>query len=261
MFKINALNNAFVQFFNSINNGVLSVIPNKNYSYGLSIIIVTILIKLVLIPLNVKAIKSSVGMTKIQPLMKEVQKKYKSDPQKLQQETMKLYKENNVSPFGGCLPMLIQWPILAALYYVFYTLKIQGVGFLWISDLSKHATFQDWTTWILPLASSATTYLSGILLMPKGADPDQVRQTTTMNIGMAIMLLFMSWNFSAALVLYWVVGNIFQVVQTKSIMVLVSSKSQDNGIIKDKSVAKDINDDVIDGNKKHKKKKVNGDRN
>lgn len=254
--KIEFLNKAFVQFFNSINNVVFSVIPNKNYSYGIAIIIVTILIKIVLIPLNVKAIKSNVGMTKLQPLVKELQKKYKNDPQKLQQETMSLYKENNVSMFGGCLPMFIQWPILAALYYVFYSLNIKGVSFLWIKDLSGHANFNDISTVILPILSAATTYLSGIVLMPKNADPAQIKQTSTMNIGMSIFLLVMSWQLSAALVLYWVISNIFQMVQTKTIMILVERKSDKNNIISESAVDKvKVNDSVASGNKKHKRKK------
>lgn len=252
--KIEFLNKIFVQFFNSINNGVFSVIPNKNYSYGIAIIIVTILIKIVLIPLNVKAIKSNVGMTKMQPLVKELQKKYKNDPQKLQQETMKLYKENNVSMFGGCLPMLIQWPVLAALYYVFFTLHLDNVSFLWIKNLNGHASFNDLSTVILPILSAATTYLSGIVLMPKNADPAQVKQTTTMNIGMSVFLLFMSWNLSAALVLYWVVSNLFQMIQTKTIMVLVESKEQKNNIITENAVDKVTKNDEV-ANKKSRRKK------
>ncbi|KOF57524.1 MULTISPECIES: membrane protein insertase YidC [Clostridium] len=253
--KIEFLNNLFVQFFNSINNVIFSVVPDKNYSYGLAIITLTILIKIVLIPLNIKMIKSNVGMTELQPIVKELQKKYKNDPQKLQQETMKLYKEKNVSPFGGCLPMLIQWPILVALYYVFYSLHIKGIGFLWISDLSQKATFSNWTTWILPILSGATTYFSGILLTPKNADAAQVKQSTTMNIGMSIMLLWMSWNFSAALVLYWVVSNIFQFAQTKVIMALVSKKPEESNIITESGVDKAVGVDSIESPKKKSKNK------
>lgn len=253
--KIEFLNNLFVQFFNNINNVIFSVIPNKNYSYGLAIITLTILIKIVLIPFNIKMIRSNVGMTELQPVIKELQKKYKNDPQKLNQETMKIYKENNVSPFGSCLPMLLQWPILVALYYVFYSLNIKGVGFLWISDLSQKATFSNWTTWILPILSGATTYFSGILMTPKNADAAQVKQSTTMNIGMSIMLLWMSWNFRAALVLYWVVSNIFQFAQTKIIMALVSKKPGESNIITEGGVDKAVGIDAIEGSAKNKNNK------
>lgn len=253
--KIEFLNNLFVQFFNSINNVIFNVVPNKSYSYGLTIITLTILIKIVLIPLNIKMIKSSVGMNELQPLMKELQKKYKSDPQKLNQETMKLYKEHNVSPFGGCLPMLIQWPILVALYYVFYSLNIKGIGFLWISDLSKSATFSNWTTWILPILSGATTYFSGILLTAKNADEAMKKQSTTMNIGMSVMFLWMSWKFKAALVLYWTVSNIFQFVQTKVIMALVSKKPEQSNIITESGVDKAVGVDSIKGENAKRKNK------
>lgn len=253
--KIDFLNNLFVQFFNSINNVIFSIVPNKNYSYGLAIITLTILIKLVLIPFNIKMIRSSVGMNELQPVVKELQKKYKNDPQKLNQETMKLYKEHNVSPFGSCLPMLLQWPILVALYYVFYSLNIKGVSFLWISDLAQRATFSDWTTWILPILSGATTYFSGVLMTPKNADSAQVKQSTTMNIGMSIMLLWMSWNFKAALVLYWTVSNIFQFAQTKVIMALVSKKPAESNIITESGVDKAVGIDSIESSKKNNKSK------
>jgi len=256
--KIEFLNNLFVQFFNNINNVIFSVVPNKNYSYGLAIITLTILIKLVLIPFNIKMIKSSVGMNELQPVIKELQKKYKNDPQKLNQETMKMYKEHNVSPFGSCLPMLLQWPILVALYYVFYSLNIKGVSFLWISDLSQKATFSDWTTWILPILSGATTYFSGILMTPKNADSAQAKQSTTMNIGMSIMLLWMSWNFKAALVLYWTVSNIFQFAQTKAIMAIYSKKPEESNIITESGVDKAVGIDSIESPKKKNKSKKQG---
>ncbi|MCR3761123.1 membrane protein insertase YidC [Clostridium felsineum] len=255
MFKITALNNLFVQFFNSINNFVFSIIPNKNYSYGLAIILLTIIIKTLLIPFSIKQIKSSVLMNALQPDLKKLQTKYKSDPQKMQQETMKLYKEKNVNPFGGCLLLIIQYPILIALYYVFYSLHIKGIGFLWIHDLSQKATFSNWTTWILPIVSGATTYLSGILTMPPSSDPAQRKQTTTMNIGMSIFLLWMSWNFSAALVLYWTVSNLFQMAQSKVIITTVTArlKAEKNEVEENNELALENGDN----NKKGKKNKKN----
>ncbi|AAK81656.1 YidC/Oxa1 family membrane protein insertase [Clostridium acetobutylicum] len=252
MFKINALNNLFVQFFDSINKFVYNIVPDKNYSYGLAIIILTIIIKTLLVPFSIKQIKSSVLMNALQPELKKLQTKLKSDPQKLQQETMKLYKEKNVNPFGGCLLLIIQYPILIALYYVFYSLHIKGIGFLWIHDLSQKATFSNWTTWILPIVSGATTYLSGILTMPPSSDPAQRKQTTTMNIGMSIFLLWMSWNFSAALVLYWTVSNLFQMAQSKIIITAVTAKLEaEKNSVEDSS---NIISQNID-NKKNKKNK------
>ena len=220
--QIPALNKLFVNFFNAINSNVLKVFPSENISYGLSIIILTIIIRLCLVPLYVKQMKSTAGMSKIGPEVKKLQKKYKNDPKKLQEETMNLYKEHGVNPFGGCLPLLLQMPILLALYNVFLTLKLSGISFLWIHDLAKHATISDPITFILPILSAATTYLSGVL-MSMNADPEQAKQTKTMNIVMAGMLFWMSINFNAALVLYWVTGNIIQIIQTQVVMRLINA--------------------------------------
>lgn len=215
VFKIEWLNNALIKFFNVIQNAVHSLIPNPNFSYGLSIILVTIIIRLILFPLNYKQIKSTVKMNELQPQLKKIQEKYKNDPQRQQQEVMKAYKENGVNPVGGCLPLLLQWPILIALYWVFMNLPgINGVGFLWIKDLSVSASMADKTSLILPLLSGATTYLSTNLVASKSDDNPQAKQMGTMNIFMSIFMTWMSFRFTAALVLYWVTNNLFQIGQT-----------------------------------------------
>jgi YidC/Oxa1 family membrane protein insertase len=203
------LNNAFVQFFELVHQGVAGVIPDKNISYGIAIILVTAIIRIILLPLNIKQTRSSIVMSELQPETKKIQEKYKNDPQKSQQEMMKLYKEKGASPLSGCLPMLIQWPIFIALYYVFNNLHgISGVHFLWISDLAKPDS-----KFILPILSGLTTYYSGTLMMPSG-DSAQAKQSTTMNVGMSIFMVFISWKLKSALVLYWVINNSIQIAQT-----------------------------------------------
>ncbi|OBR92217.1 MULTISPECIES: membrane protein insertase YidC [Clostridium] len=200
------LNNAFVQFFEFLHHSVTSVIPNQNMSYGIAIILMTIIIRIIILPLGIKQARSSLIMNEIQPEVKKLQEKYKKDPQKAQQEMMKLYKEKGASPFSGCLPLLIQWPILIALYYVFNNLSgINGVSFLWIGDLAKTDIF-------LAILSGITTFLSGYLMM--SGNSEQAKQAKTMNIGMSIFMVFMSIKFKAALVLYWVVSNLIQIAQT-----------------------------------------------
>ena len=226
--KIPFLNNMFISFFNAINNGILGIVPNKNISYGLSIIILTIIIRMILFPFNYKQLKSSFLMTRIAPEVKKIQTKYKSDPKKLQEETSKLYKEKGVNPFGGCLPLILQYPILIALYFVFSTLTgIKGVGFLWIHDLSKIASFKDWTSLILPIFSGVTTYVSGMLMTANNADKAQAKQSQSMNLIMSGVFLFMSMRFNAALVLYWTIGNLIQMVQTRIVMITLSRKMDD----------------------------------
>ncbi|MGE5627100.1 MAG: membrane protein insertase YidC [Solirubrobacterales bacterium] len=202
------INDAFVQFFELIHKGVASVIVSPDWSYGISIILVTLIIRVILLPLSVKQTKSSIAMSELQPETKKLQEKYKNDPQKAQEELMKLYKEKGASPFSGCLPMLIQWPIFVALYYVFNTLTgINGVHFLWIRDLAKADI-------ILAVLSGITTYSSGILMMPPSGDTAQSKQTQIMNASMAVFMVFISWKLRAALVLYWTVNNIVQILQT-----------------------------------------------
>lgn len=201
------LNSVFVQFFELIHQWVAVVAPNKNISYGIAIILMTIIIKLIVLPLNIKQMKSSLAMNELQPEIKKLQEKYKNDPQRSQQEMMKLYKERGANPLNGCLPMLIQWPILIALYYVFNNLSgINGVHFLWITDLAKRDI-------ALAVLSGLTTYYSGSLIMPSG-DGAQAKQSATMNISMSIFMVVFSWNLKSALVLYWVVSNLIQILQT-----------------------------------------------
>ncbi|MBC2582650.1 membrane protein insertase YidC [Clostridium sp. DJ247] len=201
------LNNAFVQFFELIHQWITTGIPNKNISYGLAIILMTVIIKIILLPLNIKQIKSSTAMSELQPEIKKLQEKYKNDPQKSQQEMMKLYKEKGASPFSGCLPLLVQWPILIALYYVFNNLQgISGVKFLWVNDLANRDV-------ILAVISGITTYFSGALAMTS-TDPAQAKQSATMNISMSVFMIFISWSLKSALVLYWVISNLIQIAQT-----------------------------------------------
>lgn len=212
------LNDAFVQFFEFIHNGINVLIPNENFAYGLAIILVTVLIRLVLLPLNIKQTKSSIVMNQIQPEVKKLQDKYKNDPKKSQEEMMKLYKEKGVNPLGGCLPLLIQWPIFLALYYVFNNLSgINGISFLWIKDLGSRDM-------ILAVLSGITTYFSGMTMAPPSGSA-QAKQTKTMNIGMAFFMVFISWSLKSALVLYWTVNNLIQIGQTLVMKRMEKSKS------------------------------------
>jgi YidC/Oxa1 family membrane protein insertase len=213
--NLNFLSDPLQQFFYLINDGIFTMIPNIDLSFGLAIIVFTIIIRILLLPLSIKQMKSTAKMSLVQPEMKKIQEKYKSDPQKAQQEVMKFYKEKGVSPMGGCLPMLIQMPILFALFAVFNTLDMQGAGFLWMKDLTLADPY-----YILPILSTVTTYFSSKLMQP-GGDSPQAKQTSTMNTGMAIFMGFMSIQFKGALVLYWVINNILQIIQT-----LVINKSE-----------------------------------
>lgn len=207
---MNFINNALKSFFELLHEGIKVIgITNPNVSYGLSIILFTIIVRVILLPLNLKQIKSQAVMQEMQPEIKKIQEKYKNDPQKAQQEMMKLYKEKGANPMSGCLPLLIQLPILWALFYVFRTIDTGGtiVSFLWIKNL-----FGPDKLHILPILSGVTQYIS-MLMMPTATDPAQAKQASTMNIGMSIFMIIMAWNFTSALVLYWVVNNLIQMGQ------------------------------------------------
>ena len=186
-------------------------ISDKCISYVLAIFIFTLIIRLLILPLNIKSAKSTRGMQKIQPEVKKLQEKYKNDPQKMNEEVMKLYKENNVSLTGGCLPSLLPLPILMALYWVFMGINdLDGVPFLWLKSLGGPDQL-----FILPVLAALTTYLPSYLMTKAQPSPAEGgMDMRTMNFVMAGMMGFMSIKFKSILVLYWIMGNAIQAVQT-----------------------------------------------
>lgn len=181
-------------------------------SYGLAIVVVTLLVRTVLIPLNVKQIKSSKAMQDIQPKIKEIQKKYSSKDattqKKLQEEQMALFQEHGVNPLAGCLPIFVQMPVLIAMYHaIMRTPEVKEGVFLWF-ELGFPDPF-----YILPLIAGSATYFQQKIMMadsPTAQNPQMKLMLYVMPIMITIFAIF----FPSALALYWVVGNIFMVVQT-----------------------------------------------
>lgn len=175
------------------------------FSYGWAIILLTVLIKILVYPLTVKQVESMKAMQELAPKMKKIQEKYKDNPQMMQQKVAALYQNAGVNPLAGCLPMLIQMPILMGMYYALYNFKFEeGMDkFFWLPSLSVPDPL-----YILPILSALTTYL-------------QQKQTTTEMTGqmkamMVMMPLFIGWislNFPSGLVLYWVTMNVTQIIQ------------------------------------------------
>jgi YidC/Oxa1 family membrane protein insertase len=185
-------------------------ISDVGLGYVLAIFAFTVAIRLLILPLNIKAAKSTRGMQRIQPEVKKLQEKYKDDKEKLSTETMKLYKEKNVSMTGGCLPSLLPLPILMALYYVFMRIEgIDGASFLWIKDLFAPDSYH-----ILPILAALSTYIPSYLMTKATPAQPGGMNMGSMNLMMAGMMGFMSWNFKSILVLYWIIGNLIQTVQT-----------------------------------------------
>lgn len=183
--------------------------------YGYAIVVFTILMKILLLPINIKQTASTKKMNEINPKMKEIQAKYKNDKEKMNQKLMELYKENNYNPASGCLPALIQLPVIIALFrvlqqptkFVFSPEQYAALAknFLWLSDLS-----QPDKLFILPVLSALTTYVQTAMISSKGnVDPS----LKTMNMIMPIMIGWITIKFPSGLAMYWVVGNIFTIIQ------------------------------------------------
>ncbi|MCD5405808.1 MAG: YidC/Oxa1 family membrane protein insertase [Desulfotomaculum sp.] len=176
-------------------------------SYALAITLLTVAIKLILYPLTKKQMQSMKMMQKLAPKIREIQQKYKNkNPQKMQQKLMDLYRENNVNPLAGCLPILIQMPILIGLYQALLTYEfsnVQHAHFFWIETLKDKDPF-----YILPLFAALTTYFQSRLTMNV--------EDQTQKIMLYMMPVLIGWFASivpSGLVLYWVVFNIMGIIQ------------------------------------------------
>ena len=177
----------------------------------MGIIIFTIIIRIIILPVMYWQTKSTIAMQELQPELKKLQQKYSSRDretmQKLQMETQKLYRDAGVHPMASMLPLLIQLPVMWALYQAIWRTNILRHGsFLWL-QLGKTDPY-----YVLPILAAVFTFISSWLAM--AGMPERSSMTTVMTWGMPIMIFFMSLGFPAAITLYWVVTNAFQVVQT-----------------------------------------------
>jgi YidC/Oxa1 family membrane protein insertase len=184
---------------------VLRFIHDYVPNYGLTIILLTMAIKVIFVPLQYKSYKSMKMMRLIQPKIKEVQEKYKGDRDRLNKELMKLYREQKVNPLGGFLPMFLQMPVFVALFNVLYTtIDLRQAPFmLWVTDLSVQDPF-----YVLPIIMGATMFIQQ-KITPTTMDPTQAKIMLVLPIGMTFLFI----NFPAGLVLYWVTNNILTISQ------------------------------------------------
>lgn len=175
-------------------------------AYGLGLVVFGILVRVVLWPLNQKAMRAGMAMQAVQPILKDIQERYKNDPQKLQQETFRVYREHKVNPFGGCWPILLPWPILIALFFVFQnTIELRGQSFLWVPDLSRADP-----TFIIPVIMAVSMF--GVTKVGQiGLPPNP--QMKMMLYVMPVMMLVLFFNFASGLNLYYAVQNIASIPQ------------------------------------------------
>jgi len=183
-------------------------------SYAAAIIVLTIVIKLLLWPLQNKATQSMKRMSLLTPRMTELREKHADNPQKMNEEIMKLYKEYGVNPAGGCLPMLVQIPIFFGFYNMLgKAVELRNSHFLWVQDLSQPDTIAylpglDWPINVLPLLMAGTMFWT-MAISPKSGDQTQQK----IFMFMPLIFVFFCYNFASALALYWTVQNLFSVVQ------------------------------------------------
>lgn len=179
-------------------------IPN----YGLVIVLFALMVKIITLPLSMKTFKSMQAMRELQPKIEELRKKYKKDPQKLNAETMKMYKTAGVNPMSGCLPMLPQMPLLVALFQVFQsTILLRDAPFFWfVNDLSRGASGLTDPYILLVVLMIVTQFISQKITMPSTG------QNKMMSYLMPLVFGFIFYRFPAGLLLYWTCFSLFSLI-------------------------------------------------
>ena len=197
-----------VQVFRLVFEGFYNLTAAVGFAnYGIAIILMTILVKALMYPLTAKQVRSMKAMQELQPALKKLQKDYKNNPQLLQQKMAELYKEAGVNPLAGCLPLLIQMPILMGVYYCLYGYSYSGdPTFLWLPSLSDTDPL-----YVLPILSALTTYIQQKQTMANNGQDNQ--QMKIMSYMMPLFIGWISLNFPSGLVVYWVTMNLCQIAQ------------------------------------------------
>ena len=194
-------------FVSLITKILIWVHSNLNLGYGWVLILFGVGMRIVLFPLNQKAMKSQLKNMAVQPLLKEIQEKYKDNPEKLQKEMKKLYTEHGFNPLGGCLPMLLPWPMLIAFFFVFQsTIELRGVPFLWLPDLSTKDP-----TYVLPFFLGASMFLMQYVSYKSMDTPNP--QMKMMMYMMPPFMIFIFMNLASGLNLYYATANIATIPQ------------------------------------------------
>jgi YidC/Oxa1 family membrane protein insertase len=195
---------------------LMNALKAVTFNYGIAVILLTIIVKVVFWPVTHKGTESMKRMQKLQPQLKKLREKHKDNPKKLQEKQMLLYRENNVNPVAGCLPMVIQMPVFIALFTVLRSaVELRYASFLWIADLSEPEGLLAGTIPylagginILPLLMTGTMVLQQ-RLTPSAGDPQQQKMMQFM----PLMMLFVFYNMASGLVLYWTVSQLLSILQ------------------------------------------------
>ncbi|XEC95022.1 YidC/Oxa1 family membrane protein insertase [Paenibacillus tarimensis] len=187
-----------------------------NGSYGLSILLLTIIVRTAILPLTLKQYRSSKAMQALQPEMKKIREKHKDNPQKQQEETMKLFQQHGVNPLAGCLPLLVQMPIFIALYNaIYWNPDIREHTFLWLQLGQKDPYY------ILAILAAITTYIQSKMMPQQPNNPMQ-----SIMLIFPVLIFVMAISFPAALPLYWIYSNIYTIIQNYFLYVRSSEKGK-----------------------------------
>ena len=223
MFKIQAL----VDFVVHILNAIYGVVGN----YGIAIIIVTVLMRIIIFPLTLKQEKSMKKMRELQPELEKIKEKYKDNPQEYQQKTAELYRESGVNPLGGCLPLLIQMPVFVALYWAFSGNAIPAdAKFLWFTLKQPDRLFMigNFAFNLLPILNVGVTYIQQKIMTSATSGQESSQQMQTMLYMMPLMMLFIFYKMPSGVTLYYLVSGALSLVQQYFILKGKSDDGKDN---------------------------------
>lgn len=184
----------------------LALLEGVTHSWGLAIVLLTVVLRLALWPLTWSQVVSSRRLQAIQPEMERLRERYKKDPQRLNQEVVKLWREHKVNPLSGCFPLLLQLPFLWAIYQVLLrSQELKGASFLWVANLGAP------DAWILPLLAGISTFVQTWMITPRGAGQQPSQQMFLWV--MPAMIVVISRTLPAGVVVYWVTSNLFSIGQ------------------------------------------------
>lgn len=212
--------------------------------WGLAIIIITIIFRVLIYPITEKQLKSSYSMQKIQPYIKEIQTKYAGDQQRMNEEMQKIYAEHNFNPLAGCLPMLLQMPIFIILYQTLREyIPSQGASFYGLIPNLAAALSTTWASGIIAsIPYIIIVLLFGVsTLIPMLMQENAEKQTKIMAIFMAFFMIYIGWSAPAGVMLYWVASSFFGIAQQKiTTSVLKAKDKKEAPVIEVKPVSVDV---------------------
>jgi len=189
---------------------VLTFFEGLTKNYGIAIILLALFIKLLTSPLSINMYKASAKMQELKPKLEKIQKLYRNDPERLQWETMKLYREAGFNPFSGCLPLFLQLPIFFALYQVLQnSIELKGAELFWIKDLSARDPY-----YVLPIIMGGVSVLN-VYLQPN-VDP----QSKRISILISLLFVFLFLTFPAGIVLYWLTYSLLGILEQRIYKIL-----------------------------------------